>query len=137
MQATTTLERTLTELDHVRLTNLIHRTPDSAPPKALEDLLDNADLVPVREASPDLVTMYSQVLIEDVPGGERHKLTLCYPADAEPASGFVSVLSPVGAALLGQRVGATARWTLPNGAESAAEIVAVLFQPESTGDFTT
>ncbi len=137
MQATTTLERTLTELDHVRLTNLIHRTPDAAPPKALEDLLDNADLVPVREAAPDLVTMYSRVLVEDIPGGERHELTLCYPADAKPASGFVSILSPVGAALLGQRAGATARWTLPNGAESAARIVEILFQPEATGDFTT
>lgn len=137
MQATTTLERTLTELDHVRITNLIHRSPDAAHPKALDDLLDNADLVPVREVPSDVVTMYSQVLIEDLPSQERHKLTLCYPADADPTAGFVSVLSPVGAALLGQRVGATARWTLPNGTESAAQVVSILFQPEATGDFTT
>jgi len=137
MQPTAVNDRTLTELDHVRLTNLIHRTPEATPPKALEDLLDNADLVPVREASPDLVTMYSQVEIADPANGERHKITLCYPADADPAKGFISVLSPVGVALLGQRVGAVARWTLPNGVQAAAEVIAILFQPEATGDFTT
>ena len=137
MQPTAVNDRTLTELDHVRLTNLIHRTPEATPPKALEDLLDNADLVPVREASPDLVTMYSQVEIADPANGERQKITLCYPTDADPTKGFISVLSPVGVALLGQRVGAVARWTLPNGVQAAAEVVAILFQPEATGDFTT
>ncbi len=137
MQPTAVTDRTLTELDHVRLTNLLQRTPDATPPKALEELLDNADLVPVREISPDLVTMYSQVEIADPATGERQKITLCYPADADATKGFISVLSPVGAALLGQRVGAVARWRLPNGTESAAEVVQILFQPEATGDFTT
>jgi hypothetical protein len=58
---------------------------------------------------PDVVTMYSQVLLQDTRSGQRNTLTLCYPADAEPAVGFVSVLSPVGSALLGLRVGSTRR----------------------------
>jgi pimeloyl-ACP methyl ester carboxylesterase len=59
------------------------------------------------------------------------------PADAEPDAGFVSVLSPVGAALLGRRVGSRASWVTPDGRRHEAEIVAVLFQPEASGDYTT
>lgn len=126
-------ERLLTELDFTRLNNL----RGGQLPPALADSLDSLDLVPSREVPPDVVTMYSQVIIEDLATGKRQKLTLCYPADAEPHLGFISVLSPVGASLLGQRVGATARWHTPNGDECAAEIAALLFQPEASGDYTT
>ncbi|MBY0468587.1 MAG: GreA/GreB family elongation factor [Burkholderiaceae bacterium] len=135
------LERTLTELDHVRLLNLIRRDArgngSAAHPGAIEDILENSALVPSREVGPDVVTMYSQVLLQDNRSGQRNTLTLCYPADAEPAVGFVSVLSPVGSALLGLRVGSMARWSTPAGDEKAAEILAILFQPESSGDYAT
>ena len=133
------LERTLTELAHVRLLNLLRRgaRSDGSPPqlRAIEDVLAAASLVPSREVEPDVVTMHSQVLLQDGETGQRSTLTLCYPADAEPALGFVSVLSPVGRALLGLRTGSTARWSGPAGDEKAAEILAVLFQPESSGDY--
>lgn len=136
-----TLERTLTELDHVRLLNLLRRDVrgDGSPQhvRAIEDVLDASSLVPSREVGPDVVTMYSQVLLQDTQTGQRNTLTLCYPADAEPAVGFVSVLSPVGSALLGLRVGGVARWSTPAGDEKAAEILAILFQPESSGDYAT
>ena len=134
------LERTLTELDHVRLLNLVRRdrrsdgSPASHP--AIEHVLDTCAVVPSREAPPDVVTMYSQLMLRDLQTGQRSKLTLCYPADAEPAAGFVSVLSPVGASLLGLTVGNEARWPTPAGEERRAEIVALLFQPESSGDYT-
>jgi regulator of nucleoside diphosphate kinase len=92
--------------------------------------------VPSRKVSPDIVTMYSQVLLADPDSGERRKLTLCYPADAEPSQGFVSVFSAVGRSLLGLRVGCIARWREPNGELCAAEIVAILFQPEDSGDYS-
>jgi regulator of nucleoside diphosphate kinase len=134
-----TLERTLTELDHVRLLNLLRRDARAqgtrTPTQAIEDLLDTAALVPSRAVGPDVVTMYSQVLLQDVETSQRQTLTLCYPADAEPAMGFVSVLSPVGSALLGLRVGSMARWSTPTGGPKAAEILALLFQPESSGDY--
>ena len=134
-----TLERTLTELDHVRLLNLLRRDvrgDGSSPPlRVIEEVLDASALVPSREVAPDVVTMYSQVLLQDSQTGERHKLTICYPAEAEPAAGFVSVLSPVGTALLGLRVGSVARWSTPSGDEKSAEILAILFQPESSGDY--
>ena len=135
-----TPERTLTELDHVRLLNLLRRDARgegcSAQLQAVEDMLDGSALVPSREVPPDVVTMYSQVLLQDVHTGQRSTLTLCYPADAEPAVGFVSVLSPVGSALLGLPVGSTARWSTPIGDQGGAEILAILFQPESSGDYS-
>lgn len=126
-------ERLLTELDFARLNHL----RGAHMPAELAHALDSLDLVPSREVPPDVVTMYSQVIVEDVNTGRRQKLTLCYPADAEPHNGFISVLSPVGAGLIGQRLGTTARWRTPNGDEVAAVIVALLFQPEASGDYTT
>lgn len=133
------LERTLTELDHVRLTKLVHRDRrdgSSSPAPHIEDDLDAAAIVPSRQVSPDVVTMYSQLLLLDLATGQRNKLTLCYPADAEPGAGFVSVLSPVGWSLLGRCVGSTACWRTPAGDEKAAEILALLFQPEASGDYS-
>lgn len=134
------LERTLTELDHVRLLNLSRRDTrvdgSPAPRPAIRDLLDACAIVPSRQAPPDVVTRYSQVVLRDLETDERSTLTLCYPADAEPASGFISVLSPVGTGVLGMRVGSVARWFTPAGEPRAAEIVAILFQPEGSGDYT-
>ncbi len=129
MQPNPTGERLLTELDFARLSKL-----RGGP---LPHELSAAELVPSREIAPDVVTMYSQVEIILTDSGLRQKLTLCYPADAEPALGFVSVLSPIGAALLGLRAGDLACWRLPDGEERLATVAAILFQPEASGDYTT
>lgn len=129
-------ERTLTELDHARLARLQREAVHDDAAAALDDVLSGADVVDARQVSPDIVTMHSQVLLADPVSGRRTTLTLVYPSDAEPARGFVSVLSPVGASLLGLRVGAVARWRSPLGEPAQAEIVALLFQPEASGDYT-
>ena len=124
-------ERTLTESDHLQLTRLIERAgraPLSAP---LRDLLDAADIVPEAELPPDVVSMYSRVLLVAPGTDSPYTLTLCYPADANAATGHVSVTSPVGCSLLGQRAGCLAHWRTPDGAAGTAEIAEVLFQPES------
>ena len=125
-------ERTLTELDFARLNKL----EGGHLPPVLADFLDLSDLVPSREIAADIVTMWSQVEIHDQVTGAKQKLTLCYPQDAEPHLGFLSVLSPVGASLLGLRVGSVARWQAPHGEECAAVVAAILFQPEASGDYT-
>ena len=131
-------DRTLTDLDHVRLKNLMRRdlrerlSPSTT--RQIEDTLDACAVVPARKVPPDLMTMYSQALLLDRASGERSKVTLCYPADAQPADGFISVLSPLGWSLLGLRVGQVARWSTPSGGERAAEVLAILFQPEASGD---
>jgi regulator of nucleoside diphosphate kinase len=137
MEVSTLDERTLTELDHVRLARLVRGGGEAASQSAIDDILDTAELVPSRAVSPDIVTMSSQVEVADLASGQRQRLTLCYPSDAEPARGFVSVLSPVGTSLIGRRVGSIARWRTRAGEQGAAELVALLFQPEASGDYTT
>lgn len=131
-------DRTLTELDQVRLEHLIRRRAaagdDVAAP--LEALLDTADVVPSRSVAADIVTMNSQVRVVDAVTGEPQHLTVCWPADAQAAAGRVSVLSPLGAGLLGHRAGSVARWCAPDGAPHAVTVEAVLFQPEASGDYT-
>jgi len=125
-------ERTLTDLDHVRLTKLQGRQPLPA----LDELLDVTDVVSPQEVAADVVTMRSQLVIADAHTGQRQTITLCYPADADAATGQVSVLSPVGLALIGTRVGATARWRTPGGEEGSAQVLDIVYQPEASGDFT-
>jgi len=125
-------ERTLTDLDHVRLSKLQGR--QSLP--ALDELLELTDVVSPREVAGDVVTMRSRLVIADLKSGQSQTITLCYPADADPALGQISVLSPVGLALIGTRVGATARWRTPSGEEGAAEVMQLVYQPEAAGDFT-
>ena len=126
--------RVLTELDHVRISNLL-KHPGMSFAADLEALIDNAELISSHEVPPGLVTMNSQVLIADARTGEERKLTLCYPPDADAATGFVSVLSPVGTGLLGLAEGEIAQWAAPNGTKASAKIVKILFQPEESGEF--
>jgi regulator of nucleoside diphosphate kinase len=128
--------RTLTELDHVRLRKLLDRIDgDRAEP--LLDALDQSQLVQPQEVAQDVVTMYTRVRVQDVEQRRDHVYTLCYPADAEPASGFISVLSPIGAALLGARLGEQVTFTRPDGRTARLELIEILFQPEASGDYTT
>ena len=126
-------ERKLTELDFTRLNKF---TAAGAMPQ-LADILDEADVVPAQAIPADVVTMYAQFVIRDPKLQRRQVLVICYPADAEPAKGYVSVLSPAGMGLLGLPVGALARWVGPGGEESVAQIERILFQPEATGDYVT
>lgn len=125
-------ERTLTELDFARL-----MLKGGQLPAELESCFEFPHLVSSREIPADVITMYSQVEIVDPLSHRRQKLTICYPRDAEPTLGFISVLSPVGASLLGLSVGATAHWRTPTGDLCMAEVTALLFQPEASGDYTT
>lgn len=126
--------RVLTELDHIRISNLL-KIPHMAFAVELEAVIDSAELVSSYQAPPSLVTMNTQVLIADAQTGDERELTLCYPHDTNPTAGFVSVLSPVGTGLLGLAENDVAQWTAPNGVRASAKILKVVFQPEESGDF--
>ena len=126
--------RTLSELDHIRISNLL-KHPGLSFAAELEVVLDNAELVSSHEVPPQLVTMNSRVLITDAQTGDERTLTLCYPPDTDPNTGFVSVLSPVGTGLLGLAEGEVAQWAAPNGTQASAKILKVLFQPEESGEY--
>ena len=133
MHASNFGERKLTELDFTRLKKFTAR---GALPQ-LDDILDEADVVPAQAIPPDVVTMYAQCIVHDLKLQRRRVLVVCYPADTDPAKGYVSVFSPAGMALIGLHAGATARWRGPDGEESLAKIERILFQPEATGDYVT
>ncbi len=126
--------RLLNELDHVRIDRLLARQRPAG--EALTEVLDDADVVAPSEVPGDVVTMYTRVTVDDLVDGTQRTLTLCYPGDADASAGFVSVLSPIGTALLGRRVGEETQWTTPTGAVQRLRIAELLFQPEASGDYT-
>lgn len=125
-------ERQFTELDFVRL----NRLSASGAAAELAEVLAAADVVHGPDIGSSVVTMYSRVEIEDTQAQARRVVAVCYPQDAEPARGFISVLSPLGAGLIGMREGDTVRWNTPAGAWEA-RVLSVLFQPEASGDYLT
>lgn len=127
-----TSERWMNELDLVRINKL------NAPfPPELHEAIDDAEVIKPQEIPGDVITMNSLFTIVETESGSSNKLMLCYPSDAEPAKGFISVLSPAGASLLGRKAGSLAKWSTPNGEQHFAMVKEILFQPEASGDFTT
>jgi regulator of nucleoside diphosphate kinase len=103
--------------------------------QTLEEILDLARIVHPEKVPSNVVTMNSQVLFEDVSTKEKGTVTIVYPADADPSSGRISVLSPVGAALLGESEGEEVELPLPHRQTRRIRINSVLYQPEAQGDF--
>ena len=105
MSTATDLHRTITDLDHVRIFNLLRRqtAAGGAPEHArdLAELIDAAEQVRPQEITPDVVTMLSKLRVADPATGAERSITLCYPPEADAAQGMISVLSPLGTSLLG------------------------------------
>jgi regulator of nucleoside diphosphate kinase len=97
----------------------------------LEQELSRARLVNEDQVPPDVVTMNSRVICEDEATGERHEVELVYPHESDAERHRVSVLAPVGAALLGLSVGSAIEWPLPGGRMTRVRVLALPFQPEA------
>ena len=97
----------------------------------LEAELARAAVVPRGEIPHDVVTMNSRVLFENETTGERREVTLVYPHEADIDAGKISVMVPVGTALLGLRVGQSIDWELPSGEKHRYRVIDVPYQPES------
>src|SRR4051812_28931817 len=82
--------------------------------RKLEDELLRAAVMPQDQIPKDVVTMNSRVVFENESTGERREITLVYPGEADIDAGKISILVPVGTALLGLRVGQSIDWELPN-----------------------
>ncbi len=96
----------------------------------LEGELARAKVVPRADIPRDVVTMNSRVLFENETTGERREVTLVYPHEADIDAGKISILVPVGTALLGLRVGQSIDWTLPSGEKHRYSVIDVPYQPE-------
>ena len=130
----------LTEQDYNRLKHLLAElTRQSrgmqAGVETLEEILDLARVVHPGKVPGNVVTMNSRVSYQDLRTQEEGTVTIVYPADADPSAGRISVLSPVGAALLGEPEDQEVELPLPHGQSRRIRILNVLYQPEAQGDF--
>lgn len=103
--------------------------------EALEEILDLGRVVPPQDIPQDIVTMNSKVVFEDLESREQREAVVVYPQDADPQSGKISVLSPVGIALLGLAAGAETELPLPHGRTARIRIREVSYQPEAHGEY--
>lgn len=127
---------TLSSLDYDRISELLERLPKpwSREATVLATELERAELVEPTQMPPNRVTMNSRVRFRLLDSNEEHELTLSYPRDCGNDSRRVSVLAPIGSALLGLAVGQQIDWPLANGRTTRLEILAIDYQPERSGD---
>lgn len=129
----------ITQRDRERLTTMLdealagkHR--DAAFLKELARELALAETVDPRAVPADVVTMNSRVVLEDLASGERTEYTLVFPEQADVSQGRLSVVSPVGTAILGYAKGDSITWQTPGGPRQI-KIADLPYQPEAAGDF--
>ena len=126
--------------DRDRLTRLIeitrdrHDVGDRDYLKKLEDELDRATIVDPRAIPSDIITMRSRVRLTDLVSGETNIYSLVFPKEADSNQGKISVLAPIGTAILGYRKGDTIEWQVPSGLRRL-KVDEILYQPEAAGHF--
>ncbi|MCC6350006.1 MAG: GreA/GreB family elongation factor [Candidatus Eisenbacteria bacterium] len=127
----------VTDLDAVRLRTMVAGVlarfgPDRRAAEELRRELDRANVVPSLHVDPRVVTMHSRVRLRDEVTGGALEYLLVYPQHADLASGRLSVLAPIGTAILGYREGDLVAWDVPAGTRRF-RIEKVLHQPEAAG----
>lgn len=125
----------VTDYDKTRLLQLLESYPNVTPKtgeyrQRLSEELRRAISVKPEEIGQDVVTMHSTVVIRDLDSGETLVLTLVFPSEADLADWRISILAPLGTALIGYRVGDTVEWQVPAGVRRF-QVERVLHQPEA------
>ncbi len=127
----------ITQHDLDRLRTVVN---DAAAPRTRDDLaglireLDRALIVEPHEVPGDVVTMNSKVQLADVETADQMEISLVFPNDTDSVEGAVSILAPVGTAIIGYRAGDTVEWPTPSGTRTL-RIERVIFQPEAAGEW--
>lgn len=96
--------------------------------------LNRAIVVPSKDIPADVITMNSRVHLLDLETKEEMRYTLVFPDEADFTEGKISVLAPIGTAMLGYRAGDTFRWQVPAGVRRI-KIQSILYQPEASGEY--
>ena len=129
----------ITSFDKDRLEELIAAAGDFGEHRRsdLEDLyqeLQRAMTVEAKKIPADVVTMHSKVLLRDTDSGREMTYSLVFPNQANIDTGAISVLAPIGTAILGYREGDVVEWEVPAG-KRTIKIEKILYQPEAVGDY--
>jgi regulator of nucleoside diphosphate kinase len=125
----------VTESDYVRLLSLVRsfrrlHQYDTERLDELENELNRATILNLDEVPADVVTMNSRVRIKDLSSGREFTYQIVFPKDADISENRISVLAPIGTALLGYRTGASVEWRVPSGVRRL-RIMDVEYQPEA------
>jgi regulator of nucleoside diphosphate kinase len=123
----------LSRLDCDRLEALLESQP-GVDTRELAAELARASIVEPRDMPADVITMNSTARFRDEESGEERDITLVYPRDAGQRPDAVSILAPVGSALLGLRVGDAIQWPMPGGRNARLQVLSIGHQPEAAGD---
>ncbi|RDI97424.1 nucleoside diphosphate kinase regulator [Dyella solisilvae] len=125
----------ISRLDLERIEALLERMPPAQAVEydALRAELDRAEVVEPAQVPADVVTMNSVVTFQDEDSSDELTLSLVYPSGAG-VPGTVSILAPVGSALLGLRVGQKIAWPTPDGRQRMLRVLEIEYQPEASGD---
>jgi regulator of nucleoside diphosphate kinase len=100
--------------------------------EALQGELDRAHIVQPTAVPHDIVTMNSRVRLADVETNEEQVYTVVFPSEANLEQRKISILAPIGTAILGYRVGDKVEWRMPGGIRNL-RIEEILYQPEAAG----
>ncbi len=128
----------VTEFDYERLSALIKqanpKSRDKLHLQKLAEELEQGEIVEPQEIPHDVITMNSQVRLKDVDSGEEAIYTLVFPQNANIEQNKISVLAPIGTALIGYRVGDIITWEVPSGIKQL-KVEEILYQPEAAGNY--
>jgi len=128
----------ITTNDYQRLTGLIgFSSLQEEMPESVERLLSKfstATMLPQDRIVAGVITMNSRVLLRELSQGREATVTVTYPQDANGREGKISVLSPIGTALLGRQVGDEVSWKVPTGI-GRFEVIKIIYQPEALGHY--
>ena len=100
----------------------------------LENELNRGKVVKSQDIPPNVITMNSEVYLRDLNTKEEITYRLVFPEHADASQGWVSILAPIGTALLGYSVGDTIEWKVPAGIVKL-KVEKILYQPEAAGDY--
>jgi regulator of nucleoside diphosphate kinase len=129
----------VTENDLRRLTEVFRVTPaltgrNRQHYESLQEELDRARIVAPKDIPENVVTMNSLVRLKDLDTDEEKTYRLVFPEKADLSERAISVLAPIGTAMLGQREGDTVEWEVPAGTKRLL-ILEVAYQPERLGNY--
>jgi len=129
----------VTEFDFKRLEQLLEDADKfgDRDRKYLEDLreeLCRGEVVASKDVPEDVITMNSKVRLRDLDSGEEMIYSLVFPANVDVSQNKISILAPIGTALIGYRVGDTIEWKVPAGL-IRLKVEEILYQPEAAGDY--
>lgn len=127
----------ISELDYSRIDNLLRATAGIATniKSALLTELERAELVAPEQIPANVVTMNSQVKFSVISTGVTFTLKLVYPKDMDDSGNTISILAPVGSAMLGLKEGDEIDWQDSQGGMLQVRIEAIEYQPERAGEY--